>query len=341
MSGVDLPEWSAVRRAVGRHALAAVVQHALEHVPRGASITVAASGGADSTALSLLVAAIARRRGWSVQLATVDHGLRDASALDADFVQSLGAWMGVPVRRAAVRLARGKGLAARAREARYRALVEAAREAGCTVLLLAHHAEDQLETVLMRLVRGAGAAAAGGMPARRRAAEGLVLVRPLLERSRDELRAMLRDAGVPWREDPGNADRSKVRGRLRHEVLPVLESLRKGSAVHASRAARRVRGAAAALRRRSMRLLQGHGPWSRAQLRRAGAEALALALRRVEPLASEATIERMVRAVRDDGQAPRRFRIAGHAWKVGARQLERAQGGSGAGAPRGSLAVDQ
>lgn len=342
MTGFAFPAWDVVQRKAARHALAAVVQRALKPVPRGSAVLVAASGGADSTALAVVCAGVARRGGWRVALATVDHGLRTESGTDAAFVQALGAWMDLPVHHARVELARGAALAARAREARYRALAEALRKAGAVALLTAHHAQDQLETVLMRLVRGAGAAAAGGMPARRSLPEGGVLLRPVLERSREELRGLLQDCGVPWREDPSNADRARVRGRLRHEVLPVLESLRPGAAVRAARSARRVRGAAAALARRSALLLQGDGPWSRNQLRKAGSEALALALRGAEPGAKESTLERMVQAVRDDRRTPRRFRLGRFEWTVRAGDVVRtAVGAAGGARSRGSLAVDQ
>lgn len=338
----DFPAWESVRRRAARHPLAAVVQASLAKVPKGACVMVAASGGADSTALAVVTASVARRAGWSVELTTVDHGLRAGSAADADFVEALGAWMGVRVRRAKLRLTAGSAVAARARDARYRALARTASDAKAAVVLLAHHADDQLETVLMRLVRGAGAAAAGGMPSRRRLSDGVALVRPLLERSRAELGGLLQSCGVPWREDPSNADRSRVRGRLRHEVLPVLESLRAGAAVRASRTARRVRGAATSLRRRAAGLLSGDGPWARARLRKAGAQVLAVALRGAEPSAAEATVERRVAAVRDGVARPRRFTLGSCEWTVRAREVTRTPivrpGVTGG---RGSLAVDQ
>lgn len=173
----------------------------------------------------------------------------------------------------------------------------------------------------MRLVRGAGSRSAGGMPARRRLATGVTLLRPFIERSRAELRSLLEALGVPWREDPSNDDRSKPRGRLRHEVLPVLESMRPGAAVRASRAARRVRGAAAVLRARAARLMSGDGPWTRASLRRAPREALALAIRLRCGTGSEATIERAVEAIRSKQVEPRVFRLGTHALRVRAQTV--------------------
>lgn len=282
---------------------------------------VAVSGGADSTALALVAAAVAPRGSWSVRLVTVDHGLRDASAVEADAVEALAKWLGVGCDRRKVRVQPGPRLSARARALRYGAIVSAAQDAGAGAVLTAHHAEDQLETVLMRLVRGAGPAALGGIPARRKLATGLVVLRPLLERSRVECRDLLLRIGVPWCEDPSNLDRSRPRGRLRHDVLPLLEAMRPGAAVRASRAARRVRGAASALRRRAGKLLQGVGPWSREGLRRAPAEALALALRMRLERASEATLERIVQAIRDGGTQPRRFRMGRSSLTIRSREV--------------------
>lgn len=316
-----LPDRARALRLASRSPLARVVHQALESIPRGSTVIVAASGGADSTALALLAAAVAKRGGWKVALATVDHGLRAEAASDAAFIDSLGAWLGVPVDRHAIAVARGPSLAARARTGRYEALRRSALAHGATCVLLAHHAQDQLETVLMRLVRGVGPRGVGGMPARRRLAPGVVVLRPLLERSREELRALLVAAGVPWREDPSNAERSRPRGRLRHEVLPVLESMRAGAAVKASRAARRVRGSAAALRARARRLVSGDGPWSRASLRRAPREALAMAIRSRCPRGSEATVERAVAAIRATQSGPRTFQFGDLALRVSAQSV--------------------
>ncbi len=315
------PDRANALRAASRSPLARELHRALEAVPRGERIVVAASGGADSTALALLSVAVAPRGSWTIRLATVDHGLRDSSAGDADAVEALGHWLGIRCDRRRVRVQPGPRLASRARTARYGALVAAADDAGASTILLAHHAEDQLETMLMRLVRGAGPAAVGGMPMRRSFAPGLSLLRPLLERSRAECRALLERLGVPWREDPTNADRARVRGRLRHEVLPVLEALHPGAAVRASRAARRVRGAAAVLKSRARRLLDGCGPWNRSDLRRSPREVLAQALRMRLPRASEASIERMVESIRSIASEPRRFQSHGDVLLVRAREV--------------------
>ena len=320
-AAIAFPDRAATLRRASRSPLARALQRSLESVPQGGGVIVAASGGADSTALALVAAAVASRGGWRVRLATVDHGLREGAREDAEFVERLGAWLGLPVDRHAPMVEKGSRLAMRARRARYDALLRSAAGHGASAVLFAHHAEDQLETVLMRLVRGTGSRSAGGMPARRRLAAGITLVRPFIERSRAELRSLLVAAGVPWCEDPSNADRSKPRGRLRHEVLPVLESMRPGAATRASRAARRVRGAAAALRARAKRLMQGQGPWARASLRRAPHEALAMAIRLRCEQGAEATIERAVEAIRGAKVEPRAFRMGALTLRVRAQQV--------------------
>lgn len=310
-----LPDRSASLRRAGRHALAPVVERALRAVPHGGSVLVAASGGADSTALALLAVAVAARGGWRVALATVDHGLRPGSTEDAAFVERIGAWLGVPVLRERVQVRSGGQIAAAARRERYRALAAMARTFSAAVVLMAHHAEDQLETMLMRLARGSGARAAGGMPASRRIVPGVRLLRPVLERSRGELRGLLEACGVPWREDPGNAGVERARGRIRHRVVSELEAMAPGAAVRASRAGRRVRAAAKLLARAARSLLAGEGPWERAALRQAPREVLAQALRLHARQAREAQVERCVRAIRASDTRRRRCLL-------GRRQLE-------------------
>jgi tRNA(Ile)-lysidine synthase len=318
---LSLPPVDDVLRHASRDPLARVVERCMRAAPRGGTVIVAASGGGDSTALAVLAAAVAVRGPWSVRLATVDHGLRAESIDDAAFVEELGSWLGVPVDRERIQVDRGPGLSARARTARYRVLRERAQAVSATLVLLAHHAQDQLETVLMRLLRGCGAAAAGGMPHRRRLAPGCWIARPLLETSRQDLVARLHAWGVPWRNDASNLDASRPRGRLRHRVLPELEAMAPRAAERASRAARRVRGAAAALGREAATVMPDPGPWSRAGLRRVPAAALAEALRLRCPEAADDALERATEVVRDRSARPRRIQLGGWWLVIQARNV--------------------
>ena len=304
-----------------RHKCAAVLTKALKEIPRGATICVAASGGADSTALALLTKAVLRRGQWNMCLATVNHNLRHEAQGEAEFAQRLAAWMDVPCSVLQVHPAAGAGVAHRARKHRYEALSQAAQKAGAVALLTAHHAQDQLETMLLRLARGAGPKAIGGMRARRKLKTGVVLLRPLLEVSRDELRALLTHAQIPWREDPTNADQTKPRARIRAHILPVLETIHKGASVRASRAGRRLRESGRLLEKTAQAVMTGAGPWPREHLRAHGPALLATALKRFDIEANERELEAAVAAIRDQVSKPRVFQVGKNSVRVRARQV--------------------
>ena len=184
--------------------------------PRAKTLLVAVSGGGDSVALLRLLAG----GPYQLEVAHVDHALRAQSADDAQFVQALAEKLGVPyhgVRLEVARIAQAKGwnLEDAARRLRYSFLTRTAKRSGADALLTAHTQDDQAETVLLQLLRGA--AYATGIPARR----GQVL-RPLLGVSRRQLRTYLETLAQPYREDETNADTARARAWLRHEVLPVL-----------------------------------------------------------------------------------------------------------------------
>jgi tRNA(Ile)-lysidine synthase len=189
----------------------------------GAAVLVALSGGPDSTSL---VAALAALRdagaGGPVLACHVDHRLRAGSAEDAAFCAALCERLRVPLDRVAVDVGAGN-LQAAARRARYAALRAAAQRVGAASIATGHTKSDQAETVLLRLSRGAGARGLAAIPPRRGP-----LVRPLLDRSRAEVLAYLRDRGLGFREDPSNATDRFDRNRVRHELLPAFERLRPG-----------------------------------------------------------------------------------------------------------------
>jgi tRNA(Ile)-lysidine synthase len=196
-----------VRTAV-RYALA-------DHVNTDALVLVACSGGPDSVAL----AAAARAELAHVGAVVVDHGLREGSDGEAD---RTAAWLRdagldpVVVRRVLV-TAEG-GVEAGARRARYDAIDEVAADLGASAVLLGHTRDDQAETVLLGLARGSGTRSLAGMPRTRG-----IYRRPLLDLPRDVVRAAVpEDAAVV--DDPHNRDDRYARARVRHRVLPVLES---------------------------------------------------------------------------------------------------------------------
>ncbi len=118
----------------------------------------------------------------------------------------------------------GLGFEAYAREQRYAFLADAARHAGISVIATGHHADDQAETVLLRMLRGTAPAGLAGIPATRELASGLRVVRPMLDCYRHDITAYVEAAGIAYRHDTSNDDTNHARNRVRHRVLPMLES---------------------------------------------------------------------------------------------------------------------
>jgi tRNA(Ile)-lysidine synthase len=179
------------------------------HAP-GRHVAVACSGGADSTALALLAA-----RWGRAQAFIVNHGLRPEAVREAAACQKVLAAMGTPAEVLTLQgLHPGPGLAARARTARYAALEQACDRAGLADLLLGHHADDQAETVAIRMRAGSGPGGLAGMA--RVVIRGRTrLLRPLLSLPATRLRATLSAAGVAWVEDPSNRNPAWERVRVR------------------------------------------------------------------------------------------------------------------------------
>jgi tRNA(Ile)-lysidine synthase len=210
---------------------------AVEAPAGGDGLAAAVSGGADSLALLHGLRTLAGPRGWRLAVVTGDHGLRPGSAADAAFVVDHAKTLGLsarlvtldPAELAAHRRAGPEGAA---RTARYRALWRAAGELGCGWLATGHTLDDQAETVLLQLLRGAGAEGLAGMAVRSDR-----LLRPLLGVRRAETRACCAALGIDWREDPTNQQPGPLRNRIRQRVLPLLEELRPGAALALARAA--------------------------------------------------------------------------------------------------------
>ncbi|RUL88677.1 tRNA lysidine(34) synthetase TilS [Tautonia sociabilis] len=190
------------------------------------SIVVAVSGGGDSVALLRAMHAVAPGLGIALSVAHLNHGVRGEQAdRDERFVAELAEALGLPIDLGRWHPERPGHFEADARRARYGWLVAVAGRRGAGAVAVGHTRDDQAETVLHRIVRGTGPRGLAGIPRRRRLAEGLELIRPMLDASREEARAFLDALGQPWREDPSNDDRSRTRARIRHEILPVLAGL--------------------------------------------------------------------------------------------------------------------
>ncbi len=212
---------------MGPHpAVAAVrggVRRGLADLQPGDLVLAACSGGADSLALAAALAFEAPRLGLRAGGVTIDHGLQPGSAERATQVVALLHRLELdPAQQVPVSVRGGPGGGgpeAAARTARYAALDQVARRTGAAAVLLAHSRDDQAETVLLGLARGAGGRALAGMPARRGCFR-----RPLLGVPRATLRdACLAEGLHPW-DDPHNADPAYARARVRHEALPALEA---------------------------------------------------------------------------------------------------------------------
>jgi tRNA(Ile)-lysidine synthase len=203
----------------------------------GDGVAVAVSGGADSLALLHALRVLAGPRKWRLAVLTVDHGLRPGSAADAAFVADHAKALALPARvltltSADLEAHRAAGPEAAARAARYAALWPAADALDCHWLATGHTLDDQAETVLLQLLRGAGPDGLAGMSVR----SGRLL-RPLLDVRRAQTRACCAAAGLAWREDPTNASDAPLRNRVRQQVLPLLEDLRPGATTTLARAA--------------------------------------------------------------------------------------------------------
>ncbi|MCC7059751.1 MAG: tRNA lysidine(34) synthetase TilS [Burkholderiaceae bacterium] len=224
----------------------AALRRALQGLPDDARLLVGYSGGRDST---VLLDALVQLRGAPCVVAwPVHHGLQPAADRGLAFCEAEAARLGVRfgATRVPARPARGGNIEAWARSVRYRALWRAVAETDAVALLTAHHADDQVETVLMRLARGSGVAALGGMlPCERH--PGGWLMRPLLDVGGVQLQAWAQARGLNWVEDPMNADPSFLRAALRHRIVPALAAAAPGLRANVLRSAQLLREAGATL----------------------------------------------------------------------------------------------
>ena len=332
-------------RSASHHRLTRLVARGLRQrcgVGGKAHLLVAVSGGADSVAMLRALAALAPRRRWALKLSVghVQHHLRELEAeADAEFVEALAREMELPCERVDLdaTTAVGGNIEAWARRERYAALQRLAEHCGAEHVVTAHHADDQLETLLLRMVRGTGVRGLRGIAWRRRLGDRLMLVRPMLGADRADVLDFLNTIGQPWREDHTNADVTRDRARLRHEVIPVLRDVRGDAArkaVHLSEHARDVhRLVQSEIENQCERLIDASddGWWlPRDEARRLPRAALTGLLGKLLHEAgipggrlTRRTVGAIVRAVRDRAGGERRFELTRSVRVVVLREIVR------------------
>jgi tRNA(Ile)-lysidine synthetase-like protein len=201
---------STVLRTIAAHAL----------LERGDHVLVAVSGGPDSMALLHVLWEARERLGISLEVAAVDHGLRAGAAAEIQLVRERAEALELPFATVAVQVRRERRRASlqdAARRARLEALAGLAAARGARRIALGHHADDQAETILFRIVRGTGLRGLAGIPYRRDP-----FVRPLLDVRRADILRYLARRSIPFMTDPSNADPRFARARIRHQILPLL-----------------------------------------------------------------------------------------------------------------------
>ncbi|MBI68924.1 MAG: tRNA lysidine(34) synthetase TilS [Phycisphaerae bacterium] len=284
---------------------------------------IAVSGGADSMALLALATAAVMQESASFQVtvAHVHHGLRAASDDELKLVEDVCRRFNIQFLSARLQVTQKDGsLASGAREARYDALAEIAEQVGAKRVLTAHHADDQLETMLMALCRGGGLNQLAGMAKERPLNESVTLARPLLDVRKETLVDICTACLIPWCEDPTNKSLDTPRGKLRQSVIPTLRELYPSADKHATNASVLLHGL---LQERASLIPQGLA-WERAELSQFEhaivSEAVHCAL---GTNATFETVQSIADAVKDDSTHERTFTCAnGYIAKVTAHTVE-------------------
>lgn len=280
---------------------------------RGVPTLVACSGGADSTAM-LLALALATR---DLAAAFIIHDLRprEEELADARAVEGLCEHLRIPFLLGEVTSVGGnaEGLS---RTRRYELLARMASDRGMHCVASAHHADDQLESLVMALLRGSGPAGLRGIAPTRPLTKAVTLIRPMLHSTREDAQRACRRAGVEWCEDHTNTDTRRLRAALRTGPLAELVRLRPGAPRRAAETAQLMREAHALVQREARQLVRAEHTWRRDELRDQPAIVIGAALRAAAADSlrgsgadrlSHRLVSDAVRAIRDDKTDQRRF----------------------------------
>jgi tRNA(Ile)-lysidine synthase len=197
----------------------------------GSGLLLAVSGGSDSTGLVYYSALFAKKLRLKLAIGFIDHGLRKGVDKEFALVDRHASNLGIPVHYAAVASEKVADAGSTgsiqgwAREVRYGLLAEMANNLGMDYIATGHTRDDQAETVLLRIIRGTGLDGLAGIPEKRDLANGLTVIRPLLNVTRQDIRTYLTAIKAKWVDDPSNIDPRFLRVRIRHELMPLMSAM--------------------------------------------------------------------------------------------------------------------